>query len=205
MGATIRTLSAWRTAVAAALALLAAESRAAGFLVVEQGVHEVGRAVSGASAAADSPGTLFFNPAGITYLDGTQAAAALHVIVPQAEFSGESSRNPQLGGTTIETGNGEDGGAVGLVPNLYYVRDLTRRLKFGLGINAPFGLVTEYDDGWAGRYHAIRSDLLTLNLNPTLALGTTACATRSAWSTGRSGSGPGVPAWPTTRPRSRVP
>ena len=39
----------------------------------------------------------------------------------------------------------------------------------GLGINAPFGLVTKYDDDWKGRYHAIESDLKTVNINPSFA------------------------------------
>lgn len=33
----------------------------------------------------------------------------------------------------------------------------------------PFGLSTEYDEGWVGRYHAIKSAVPTINLNPALA------------------------------------
>ena len=36
----------------------------------------------------------------------------------------------------------------------------------GIGINAPFGLKTEYDDGWLGRYQALKSDIKTINVNP---------------------------------------
>jgi long-chain fatty acid transport protein len=39
----------------------------------------------------------------------------------------------------------------------------------GLGVNAPFGLKTEYNDGWVGRYNALKSDLKTININPTVA------------------------------------
>jgi long-chain fatty acid transport protein len=38
-----------------------------------------------------------------------------------------------------------------------------------LGVNAPFGLVTDYDDGWVGRYHADRSQVKTININPSTA------------------------------------
>ncbi len=39
---------------------------------------------------------------------------------------------------------------------------------FGLGVNVPFGLKTEYDDGWLGRYQALKSEIKTLNVNPAL-------------------------------------
>ena len=40
--------------------------------------------------------------------------------------------------------------------------------SFGLGVNAPFGLKTEYDDGWLGRYQALKSEIKTINVNPAL-------------------------------------
>ncbi len=39
---------------------------------------------------------------------------------------------------------------------------------FGLGVNVPFGLKTEYDDGWLGRYQALKSKIETINVNPAL-------------------------------------
>ena len=36
----------------------------------------------------------------------------------------------------------------------------------GFAVNAPFGLGTKYDDGWVGRYHALNTELQTINLNP---------------------------------------
>jgi long-chain fatty acid transport protein len=38
----------------------------------------------------------------------------------------------------------------------------------GVGVNAPWGLVTDYDDGWAGRFQGDKSDIQTINLNPTV-------------------------------------
>jgi long-chain fatty acid transport protein len=56
-----------------------------------------------------------------------------------------------------------------VAPNLYYVKQIGDQLAFGIGINSPFGLMTQYDRGWVGRYHAIKSDLMVLNANPGLA------------------------------------
>jgi long-chain fatty acid transport protein len=39
----------------------------------------------------------------------------------------------------------------------------------GLGISAPFGLVTEYRDDWVGKYLAVKSEMLTVNFNPSIA------------------------------------
>ncbi|OZA05733.1 MAG: aromatic hydrocarbon degradation protein [Methylophilaceae bacterium 17-44-8] len=60
-------------------------------------------------------------------------------------------------------------GDLAFVPNFYYKRDISEAVKFGLGIGAPFGLKTEYDKDWVGRFQGIKSDLKTVNINPALA------------------------------------
>ena len=47
--------------------------------------------------------------------------------------------------------------------------DASPDLKFGLALTAPFGLQTQYDSDWIGRYQAIRSDIATININPNVA------------------------------------
>jgi long-chain fatty acid transport protein len=73
-----------------------------------------------------------------------------------------------LGGS-LSGGNGGDGGVTGFVPNFYYSRKMTERFAVGIGVNAPFGLATDYDKDWVGRYHAVESDLLSVNINPSIA------------------------------------
>src|SRR4029079_14496290 len=51
---------------------------------------------------------------------------------------------------------------------LSMVVPINQQWAFGLGINVPFGLVTEYDDGWIGRYQGLKSKIETLNVNPAL-------------------------------------
>jgi long-chain fatty acid transport protein len=74
-----------------------------------------------------------------------------------------------VGGAPLQGGNGVNGGDVALVPNFYYMFSWDENLKFGIGLNAPYGLATEYEKGWVGRYHALRSELTTINLNPAIA------------------------------------
>jgi long-chain fatty acid transport protein len=46
---------------------------------------------------------------------------------------------------------------------------LDERWRLGFAANAPFGLGSEYDGDWVGRYHTIKADLVTINLNPSVA------------------------------------
>ena len=135
-------------------------AHAAGFALVEQNASGLGNAYAGQAAVATDASTIFFNPAGMTYLPDRQVVVAGHLIRPQAEFTGTS---PLAGG------NGGDAGDLALVPNAYLVYRLTPDIYLGVGLNAPFGLKTEYDLDWKGRTQAIKSEVKTVNLNPSIA------------------------------------
>jgi long-chain fatty acid transport protein len=141
---------------------------AAGFQLFEQSGSGLGNAFAGGAAAAEDASTNFFNPAGLTRIPGRQFIVAGHIVHVQADFDNEGST---LGFAPIPLtgGNGGGAGATAFIPNLYYAMDIASNLKFGVGINAPFGLKTHYDAGWVGRYHALTSELATVNVNPSLA------------------------------------
>lgn len=149
-----------RLTIGLALAGFAGLTQAAGFALIEQNASGLGNAYAGQAASAQDASTIFFNPAGMTLLPDRQLVAAGHLIKPQAEFTGSSN----IGG-----GNGGDAGGLAVVPNAYYAFRLTPDVFLGVGMNAPFGLKTEYDNGWAGRTQAITSELKTINLNPSVA------------------------------------
>jgi long-chain fatty acid transport protein len=138
-------------------------AHAAGFALIEQSASGMGNAFAGGSAIAEDASTIFFNPAGMTYIQGTQAAAALHLIRPSSEFSGT------IVGTGKAGGSGGDAGDLAFVPNTYFKMDLTDSIKLGVGLSAPFGLKTEYDESWIGRFQAVKSEVKTININPALA------------------------------------
>ncbi len=140
---------------------------AAGFALIEQSGSGLGNAYAGGAAAIDDASVQFFNPAALTEVAGTQVSMAGHYIMPRGNISGASvTRSP---GNISYTGTIDDAGVNGFVPNFYYARDLNASLKFGLGISVPFGLSTEYDESWIGRYHALKSAVETVNINPALA------------------------------------
>ena len=146
----------------AAIALLgAAEANATGYAVREQSGSLLGQAFAGQNAYALDPSIIFYNPAGMSALDGTRASAVASFIFPKNEFQNDGSTPPLLLGTN----EGGDAGENALVP-AFYAMTSVGDFRFGVGVNAPFGLSTEYDDGWIGRYAALDSKLKTININP---------------------------------------
>lgn len=152
-----------RLAAGLALAGCANFSHAAGFALIEQNASGLGNAYAGAAAVAQDASTVFFNPAGMTQLPDRQLVVAGHLIKAKAEFSGTVTPGA-LGG-----GDGGDAGGLALVPNAYYAFRLTPDVHLGVGLNSPFGLKTEYDADWIGRYQAIKSEVKTININPSIA------------------------------------
>ena len=134
---------------------------AAGFALKEQSATAQGNSFAGATAGAEDISYMFFNPAGLVRHEGNQAAVALSYIAVSAQTNNAVA---PFGGSTVQ-----DGGASAVVPAAYLMWSLGSDLKLGLGINAPFGLKTEYDPTWAGRAHAIDTELKTINLNPVVA------------------------------------
>ncbi len=141
-------------------------SHASGFALLEQSASRLGTAFAGTAVAADDVTTLFFNPAGLVELDGTRASLIGSAIEITSEFHDQGSR-PALGQPL-----GNDGGDAGdwnFVPSAYLSTKLNQDLALGIGINAPFGLKLEYDQGWMGRFQALNSEIRTINVNPALA------------------------------------
>lgn len=149
-------------------ALMATGSaQAAGFALIEQSASGMGNAYAGGAAIAEDASTIFFNPAGMTYIDGTQAVGALHLIKPNADFKNKGSQG--AAGFPPAGDEGPNAGDLAFVPNFYFMKELSPTVRVGVGVNAPFGLKTEYDDEWVGRFQAVKSELKTININPSIA------------------------------------
>ncbi len=141
---------------------------AAGFAIKEQSVTSLGRAFAGSAAVAEDASTIFFNPAGLTYLERGELDLGLNYIKPQSEFRNDGSNINNA--IPLTGGNGGDAGSEAFVPNFFLSHPVNDKVTLGLGVTAPFGLVTEYRDDWAGKYLAVKSEMLTVNFNPTIAI-----------------------------------
>jgi long-chain fatty acid transport protein len=156
--------------VCVVLAAWAGMADAAGFALIEQSPSQVGNAFAGGAASAEDASTIYFNPAGMTQLSGRQIVVGVHGVKPSAEFNNNGSHmNAPLTALPLSGGNGGDAGGWGAVPNLYVSWQLSDQWFIGLGVNSPFGLTTDYDSNWIGRYQGIKSDLMTVNINPSIA------------------------------------
>ena len=154
-------------ALLAATAFDPGTAGASGFALLEQSTSRLGAAFAGTAAAADDATTVFFNPAGMTQLEGRQLAAGLASgieITSEFRDAGSTAAFGQPSG-----GSGGDAGDWNFVPGAYFTAQLADDLAFGVGINAPFGLKLVYDDGWVGRFQALHSEIETINVNPSLA------------------------------------
>jgi hypothetical protein len=149
-----------------ALAAMSAPAAAGGFGIGTQSGSGTGNAFAGGAAAADDSSVAWYNPAAMTLLPtNRQVTAAIHLVKPSFKFTNAGSTGAFA---APGTGNGGDGGDWAAIPNGFYTMSINPRLKFGLAVNAPFGLATEYDPGWRGRFTAVESALQALNINPSL-------------------------------------
>lgn len=153
-------------AVAAALGAWAPSAFAGGFAIGTQSGSGTGNAFAGGTAAADDASVAWYNPAAMTLLPGKQVAGALHILKPSFKFQNQGST-----GTFAAAGSGEggDGGDWAFVPNAFFTMAINPQWSFGVALNAPFGLKTEYDPLWRGRLTAIKSEVKTVNINPSVA------------------------------------
>lgn len=155
-----------RSALAAAvLATAPGAAVASSFQILEQSPSLQGTSFAGTATAAEDATTVFFNPAAMSELEGRTITVGASVILPDADFDNAGSTNST--GVAPLPGPDDTTDEAGVVPSLYYAMPINERWHFGLGINAPFGLATDYDDDWVGRYHATDSELVVLNINPT--------------------------------------
>ncbi len=139
---------------------------AAAFQLKEDSAVGLGTAFAGAGSSADTPATVFDNPAGMTQLKGLQIQLGGSLIAPSFTFHGTSTN---AFGQPNSGANGRDGGTLALVPHGYVTYQLTPDLTIGLALTTPFGLSTIYGANFLGRYNADKTDLRTININPAIA------------------------------------
>jgi long-chain fatty acid transport protein len=154
------------------MSLLPGVSLAAGFSLIEQSVSSMGTAYANGSSGMDDASTIYYNPASMTRLEGRNASGGVHVIHSNTDFNGKGFYDPAIpffGGASTGNNGKDDIGLTAAVPHGGYSHQLNDQMWMGLTINGPFGLKTKYDNDWVGRYHAIKSDLKTVNINPSFA------------------------------------
>ena len=147
---------------------------AAGFQLQNQTGSGNGNAFAGAAAAAEDAGTIFFNPAGMSYLPrGHNISLSGTLLNRSIKFTDQgSTTTPGFGlGSSfpLPTGNGGDAGGLALLPHGYWAWGMTDSLSLGVGIGPTFGNTTEYDNNFVGRNAGFYFEMQQININPSVA------------------------------------
>lgn len=152
---------------------------AAGFQLDEISPGLQGAATAGAAAADNDVSSMFTNPATLATLRENQLYLGGSVITPKASMSdaraihrvnipGSPPSNitaPVLGNTSqASVGNWA------IVPDAFLGWRINNQIVAGVAITSPIGLATDYDRDSVVRFAAQESSLVTLNINPAVAM-----------------------------------
>lgn len=159
-------ISALAFGIAGALAV--GQAQASAFQLKENSVKAQGRAMAGSASAKGDASVVANNPAVMSTFTQKAVQADVSAIDLSFKFDGGGSA---AAGTPLAQpltgGNGGDAGGLAAVPAMSFVLPLDGgfdRLTLGAMVSAPFGLKTDYDADWVGRYHALKSDVKIVDL-----------------------------------------
>ena len=150
-------------------------AQATGLQIRENSTKALGRAFTGTTVAKDDATVAITNPAAMVNLDRTTVANNVSVIDLTGEFTGTAIAAPTLASQpapvnslakSVSGGNGGDPGDPTAVPSFAAVMPLHGNLEnlwVGFGVSAPYGLKTEWDKDWVGRYNAVTSDVKVID------------------------------------------
>ena len=146
--------------IAGAMAF-ASNAHAAGFQLKENSVKSQGSSFAGTAAKTGDSSVVTNNPAVMTQFEGSTFQIDVTAIDLNYEFEGTAT---DAFGRPMTGSNGGNAGGVTPVPAMSYIRKLDNGVALGAMVSAPFGLKTEYDDNWVGRYFAHTSDVQIVDL-----------------------------------------
>ncbi|MCE5265880.1 MAG: OmpP1/FadL family transporter [Deltaproteobacteria bacterium] len=130
------------------------EIHASGFGIFTQSASSLGQGAAVVSHT-ESPSAIFFNPALMNNLDGTQVEIGTTLLFPSREFKSSS------------TGQSVEGKDRVFYPSTFYAtHKFNNRISAGVGVFSPFGLGSDWGDTWEGRYIATNSEMTTFDINP---------------------------------------
>jgi long-chain fatty acid transport protein len=143
------------------IAVASGSAWSAGFALNEQSIKSMGMSQAGRASSAADATTLFGNPAGLTQLTGTNLSGNATFIYVPTDI--ENAQGSQAG-----TNNGD------MIPPTwvgsgFISHEMSDSLTIGIGNFAPFGLATNYESSFQGRYFGDKSKVKVIAIQPTVA------------------------------------
>ncbi|MBN1354882.1 outer membrane protein transport protein [bacterium] len=131
----------------------------AGFNIFEQGSPAQPGMAGAFTARADNPSAIFYNPAGITQLEGTQISVGLSLIQPKSTMKDPYGRK------------WDSDDQLFYPPNLYVTHKFNEQLNMGFGFGVHYGLGMKWDNNKDFIYRYLVQDVSvqTYYFNPVAA------------------------------------
>lgn len=144
---------------------------ASGFALQNQSGSANGNAFAGAAAAAEDASTIYFNPAGMTYLPkGHTISLSGTVLDRSIKFKNTGSVGSPAPFIAPNTTNGGEAGGTAFLPHGYWAWSVADDVWFGVGVGPTFGNKTEYDKTFIGRNAGYQAEIEHININPSFAI-----------------------------------
>ena len=156
-------------AVAVASATLSGQALGGAFQLNEQSVSGQGNAFAGRTSNVTDASIVYGNPAGMSFLDRAQTTAGATYLDVSTDIE-NASGTTALGTPVSPASNDGDMVPGKTIPFGYFVQPINDHLHFGLGVYAPFGVITDYEDSFEGRYFGNYSDVEVVTVQPTLSI-----------------------------------
>jgi long-chain fatty acid transport protein len=133
-------------------------SLGSGFAIFTQDATAMGLSAS-VIAHSSSPSSIFFNPALINGLKGTQVELGTTLISPSRKFISDATRSEFSTESEL------------FYPSTFYItHQFNNKVSIGLGVFNSFGLGTRWGENWEGRYLATNSSLTVFEFNPVISV-----------------------------------
>jgi long-chain fatty acid transport protein len=128
---------------------------AGGFQLNEHGAKATGMA--GAFVAQSNDGSaIYFNPAGLAFQPGTNILGGTILIAPSTTYTDPAKQNTKMNSQVF------------FPSNLYGTHALNDAVVVGIGVYNPFGLGVEWPSDWSGKYLAVKADIQSFFVNPSV-------------------------------------
>ena len=125
---------------------------ASGLAIPEQGAASMGLSAA-VTARAHDLSVIYYNPAGLDYVEKGEALIGLTPIRPNHQYEGAGISSETVSKTFMP-------------PQAYIAYRTHPRVVLGLGVFAPYGLGTNWDKGWVGRYTSTFAEVQAVYVNP---------------------------------------
>lgn len=121
--------------------------------------HELSTASTGMgalTARSDLTESAWFNPASIAMNRKIEVMAGMAFVAPFMKLDTPVGDDPEMKNMVYP------------LPYFYATAPYGDRLGFGLAVNVPYGLTTEWDEDWIGKYYAVKTELKPVFITPSV-------------------------------------